>query len=450
MTYKQALEYLDSFIDYEKVPSYPYKASFDLARTEKLLGKMGSPQKQLRVLHVAGTKGKGSVCAYLFSILTAAGLKAGLYTSPHLISFRERIQVAENRKRRLITEDEISRLVEEIKPAIEAFSGEEGNGRPSFFEIYTGIAFTFFAWQQVDFAVVEVGLGGRLDATNVVKPVVSGITSISFEHTDKLGTTLEAIAGEKAGVIKRAVPVVSSPQEQEAGDVIRWVCAEKKTDLYEVGKDILFEESAAGLSGQRFSVRGIAGEHPDLSTPLLGRHQLENAAAAVGMIELLPSSGLTVSAKAIKEGTAKVRWPGRLDIIRENPRMVADGAQNRASAACLANAIKKHFSYGKIILVFGCSRDKDVEGMAAELFPLAEEVILTRADHPRALEPSIIKKRLSGFQVNLFLTEKVKDALDLAGEGAQPDDLILITGSLYLVGEAMKLLGRQPYAQDWY
>ncbi len=450
MTYRQALEYLESFIDYEKLASYRYKEDFNLAQTESLLAALGSPQKRLKVLHVAGSKGKGSVCADLFSILAAAGCRAGLYTSPHLISFRERIQLAENGRRRMITEREIVELVEKTRPAIDAFAGEPGARKPSFFEVYTALAFIFFSRQEVDFTVAEVGLGGRLDATNVVLPLVAGITPISLEHTDKLGTTYAQIAGEKAGIIKAGAPVVSAPQAPEAEEVIRRVCREKGSRLFLVGKDIRVEEIAIGPEGQRFRVKGIAGEYPDLFTPLLGAHQQENAALAIGMIELLSGADISIPVPAIRDGIQRARWPGRLEKAAERPLIILDGAQNRASAAALAAAVKRFFPGRKIILVFGCSQDKDVEGMATELLPGAEAAILTCADNPRALAPSEIRKRLAGSGREFPLTRTVGEAVALARERAREEDLILITGSLYLVGEAMKTLKIEPYGKDWY
>ncbi|MCM8765278.1 MAG: Mur ligase family protein, partial [Candidatus Omnitrophica bacterium] len=256
MTYPEAIQYLESFINYERISKYSYKSAFRLERMDNLLSLFDHPERKFNSIHITGTKGKGSTSAMVFSILTEAGFSVGLYTSPHLVDFRERIRIAQDKSWRLISEEEVISLVEEIKPKIESL--EE---KPSFFELYTTLAFLYFAQNKSDFVVAEVGLGGRLDATNVLNPLVCGITSLSFEHTDKLGNTLTAIAKEKCGIIKENSVVVTSPQEEEAKRVIYETCKDKKARLFEVGKNIFFEE--IGYAGEKeiFRLRGIFDEY---------------------------------------------------------------------------------------------------------------------------------------------------------------------------------------------
>ncbi len=288
-------------------------------------------------------------------------------------------------------------------------------------------------------AVLEVGMGGRLDATNVVKPMVSVITPISFDHTDKLGTSLESIAKEKAGIVKEGVPVVSAPQDAEAHSVIKRSC-ENRTKLYEVGEDFVLEIARKDQRGTHFNLFGLLGEYRDLELPLLGHHQATNAATAIGAVELLSNCGVFVSDLEVKAGLRDVIWPGRLQIIEERPWIVLDGAQNRASARAIKGAIEEIFLYDGLILVLGVSADKDIRGIAEELCPISREVILTRTRSPRAARPESIRDQLNGLCPKITLTQNVKKAIGLARARASKEGLILITGSLYLVGEVLNSL----------
>ncbi|MDP3804208.1 MAG: folylpolyglutamate synthase/dihydrofolate synthase family protein [Candidatus Omnitrophota bacterium] len=428
MTYPEALQYLDSFANYEKKDSYDYKGSFSIDRMKALASTLGNPQDEIKSIHIAGTKGKGSTAAIIYSILKEAGFKVGLYTSPHLVSFRERIRINDS----MISEDDIVNILERIDRALAGFKDDP----PSFFEIYTALCFVYFKEKKVDFAVYETGLGGRLDATNIVHPLVSVITPISYEHTDKLGSTLREIAAEKGGIIKDDSVCVLAPQEPEALRALEKICNEKKTKLIHVGKEINYKEFKADAESEEFSVFGVFGEYPRLLTRLLGSHQVVNSATAIGAIEALRFSGITIPMEAVRKGIESARWPGRLEIVGRKPLVILDGAQNRASALALANAVKKIFKHKNLILVLGVSKDKDVKGILDELLPISDFVVLTKSKViERALEPVKIREFI-GEDKKVLLTSGIEEALSKVKELAKPEDLILITGSLFLVGEA--------------
>ncbi|MBI5124090.1 MAG: bifunctional folylpolyglutamate synthase/dihydrofolate synthase, partial [Candidatus Omnitrophica bacterium] len=372
MTYSEALKYLDSFINYERVRDYNYKESLKLERMRLLAALLGNPQRYIPSVHVAGSKGKGSTAAYIQSIIKAANFKVGLYTSPHLISFRERIKINDT----LINEEDLSRILGDIKKVIEPSMQDD---RPTFFEVYTALAFMYFKEKNVDFVVYETGLGGRLDATNVIEPLVSAITPISYEHTDKLGSTLKEIAGEKCGIIKKDSICVSAPQEKEALDVIESVCGETRSRLILVGRDVTFKDVKSDDEEVVFNVSGALGEYPLLKTSLLGPHQMMNAALAIAAVEAMALRGTVIPMDAVRNGIESACWEGRIEVVKRKPFMILDGAQNRASANALANAIKKIFKYKKLILVFGVSKDKDVKGILEELLPISDSVILTKS-----------------------------------------------------------------------
>jgi len=432
MTYPETIQYLESFVNYEKIPVYPYKESLKLERIKGFLSILGNPEQGLRFLHVAGTKGKGSTSAFLTYILREAGYRVGLYTSPHLSDFRERIRILTPNSQLptpnpdfegMIAPEELADLVQRSKSEIEKYNQGSVYGPLSFFEIYTAMAFIYFKEKKVDFAVLETGLGGRLDATNVVNPLAAVITPISYEHTQKLGNTLREIATEKAGIIKSPnsqlptpnLIVISAPQEEEAIEVIRNKCQETGARLYEMNKNIIQEK-----------VKG-------LEIPLIGEHQLMNAACAISAIEALQLYNIKVSPEVIKKGIAHTRWPGRCEVVAHNPTVILDGAQNVASAGVLKKAIRDNFKYKKLILLLGVSSDKDIKGICSQLQDLADEVILTKADNPRATSPKILAGYFSGRQT--FVTENIQEAKSKAKELAQKEDLILVTGSLFVVGE---------------
>lgn len=452
MTYLQALRYLESFINYEKIPAYPYKESLKLERIRGFLAAIGNPQDSLRCIHIAGSKGKGSVCAFLAYILRAAGYRVGLYTSPHLSDFRERIRILRHRDTEtqrhkgsvdfegMIAKGELARLAERMKPAIEKYNKQSAYGELSFFEAYTALAFVYFKKQKVDLAVLETGLGGRLDATNTVDALVSVITPISYEHTQKLGNTLREIAQEKAGIIKRhasgvmrrALIVVSAPQENEAREVIINKCRKVKARLIEVGRDIVCKKVK-----DKVDIKGMFCQYQGLKIPLLGEHQVINAACAIGAAEALRTNNIIIDAEAIKNGIKTARWPGRCEVISKNPLIVLDGAQNFASTRSLKQTIRDNFKYKRLILVLGVSQDKDIRGVCKELCDLADIAILTKANNPRASDSKMLARYFSGRDIQV--TDAVRKALVEAKRRAKRKDLILVTGSLFVVGEARKL-----------
>ena len=434
MNYSQALRYLGTFINYEKIPAYPYKESLTLKRIRGFLDKIQNPQAGLNCIHVAGTKGKGSTCAFLTYILREAGFKVGLYTSPHLSDFRERIRIlnaqrptpnAQRDFEGMISKSDLLDLANRLKPEIDKYNKTSAYGPLTFFEVYTAIAFKYFQEQQVDFCVLETGLGGRLDATNVVKPLASVITPISYEHTQKLGKTLKQIAGEKSGIIKPQAITISSPQRKEALRVIEQKCNEAGSRLYQVGKDIVYKKRGQGLD-----LKTTRNNYKGLQVNLIGEHQLVNASVAVGVIDAL---GLVKSKAVIKRGLINTKWPARCEVIGLKPLVVLDGAQNAASAKALKEAVRNNFKYNKLILVLGIFCDKDIKGVIAQLSGLADTVILTRANNLRAAQPS----RLARYFKNkpTFMTKSVKQAREKAKTIAKKDDLILVTGSLYVAGE---------------
>jgi dihydrofolate synthase/folylpolyglutamate synthase len=434
MNYQAVLEYILSFTDYEKSPAVLYAApSFDLRRMEELLERLGNSHLGARAVQVAGTKGKGSTAAMVASALSAAGYRTGFYTSPHLHTFRERISI----NGRDITKNKLASLVERLKPEIEAVNRRHAYGELTTFEILTAMAFIYFSDAKVDFQVLEVGLGGRLDATNVVEAEVAVITPISFDHTEVLGDTLAKIAGEKAGIIKPRSVVVTSPQQREAEEVIKEVCKQKGARLIAVGRDITWQKLAADISGQSLRVKGQIDSY-ELTIPLLGDHQLENAATAVAALEALASRGVSIATESIVRGLAKVRWPGRLEILRHKPLFLVDGAHNADSAKRLKEAIKQYFDFQRLILIIGASSDKDIAGIVGELAPLSSVAIATRSRHPRALVPSLLQKELIKQGAATEITESVAAAISRALALAGPRDLVCATGSLFVAAEAIE------------
>jgi len=451
MTYPEVLNYLDSFADYEKNTQYSYKKDLKLARIQGFLSLLKDPQDFLRVIHVAGTKGKGSVCAFVAYILRESGFTVGLFTSPHLNDFRERIRilrptVIKNRSKAagfegMISKRELTYLVKEVKPLISKYNYNSKYGRLTFFEIYTALAFLYFKRRQVNFVVLETGMGGRLDSTNTACSLVCGISPISLDHMQKLGRSLSRIAIEKAGIIKRNKQIViSACQKKEVSRIINDRCKKFCSTFYEVGKEIKYFKSRQG-----FNVQGLFKKYKNLRLRLLGEHQVANAALAVGLVEAASLYGFNISEPAIRAGLYNTIWPGRCEIINRRPLVVLDGAQNLASALALKKAISDNFiclpnrqrsvfsgRYKKIILVLGISADKDISGICKVFNSLADEIILTQANTKRAASAEKLAKY---FRRKLYLTQSVKEAKILANRLAKKEDLILVTGSLFVVGE---------------
>jgi dihydrofolate synthase/folylpolyglutamate synthase len=424
--YQATLDYLYTYVDYSLVRNFQNApGKFDLTRMAVLAAALGDPQKQFPIIHVAGTKGKGSVSAFCAHALQAAGYRTGLYTSPHLQDFSERIQV----NGQPVLPDEVVALVEECKPVVASIPDV------TWFEYTTMLAFLHFARQKVDAAVIEVGLGGRLDATNIVTPEVSVITSLSYDHMAVLGDTLGQIAAEKAGIIKPGHPVVLSPQLDEARAVIISIAAQRNAPLTQVGQDYEFEVISQSLDGQTFKIwpksRPLGATR--LSIPLLGLHQVENAATAYVALRVLENSRLAVSKKAIRKGFASTVWPGRFEILRRQPPVVLDCAHNRDSAHRLRQALDDYFPNWPIVLVFGASEDKNVAGMFAELLPRVRQVIATKSIHPRAMSPEQLVALAQPFGVPVSGESTVEDALAAALRAAGDEALVLVTGSIFVV-----------------
>ena len=434
MNYRQSEEHLNSFTNYEQIPGISYaQPGYSLGHVEELLNRMGNPQLAARTIHIAGTKGKGSVAAMIAQVLSSSGYKTGRYTSPHLHDLRERITINGS----MISEADFAAAMAEVKPFIESMRQDCSFRQFTYFEVLTALAFAYFKKKQVDFQVLEVGLGGRLDATNVVaKPAVSIITSVSLDHTQILGNTLEQIAREKAGIVKSGCWVVLSPQPEEAASAIRDVCREKKAKVVQVGKDVTWHKTVGDLHQQSLAIKGRTGEY-QVSIPLLGDFQLENAATAIGALEVLASEGSAISAANIAQGLAKVKWPGRFQILQEHPIVVIDGAHNVASMKRLVNNVKAYFPRKQILLVFGTSCDKDIPGITNELVTLSPQVIVTQASHSRAAPLSTLTAAFAKHGIEPEAKGIVPEAISRAMSLADKTDVICVTGSLFVVAEAL-------------
>jgi dihydrofolate synthase/folylpolyglutamate synthase len=426
-TYRDTLNYIYSFTDYEKKGFAVYAPEFyNLDRVHRLLALLGDPHHAFQVVHLAGTKGKGSTAAMIESVLRVAGYRTGLYTSPHLHTFRERIQVNGD----LIPEAEVVRLIEEMRPLVAQVEDI------TTFEVMTALAFAWFAEQGVQWAVVEVGLGGRLDATNVLIPKVAVITSISLDHMAILGDTLSQIAQEKAGIVKPGVPVVSAPQTGEALAVIEATCQRQKAPLTLVGRDWTWKAGQADLEGQAFTLYHDDQVLTGLWMPLLGEHQLVNATVAVAAVALLQEGGVAVPLAAIRDGLQSVRWPARLEILERAPFVVVDSAHNGDSAQKLMAALKAHFRFRRLIVILGASLDHATPELMAALLCGADRAIATCSRHPRAAAPGQLQARAESLGFHLEASETVARALELALTEADPADLICCTGSVFVAAEA--------------
>jgi dihydrofolate synthase / folylpolyglutamate synthase len=431
--YNKALDYLYSFVDYSlKHSSELAKADFNLDRMFALMKSLGDPQAKYPIIHVAGTKGKGSVSALCASALKEAGYQVGLYTSPHLEDYVERIQV----NGESISHEQLVELVEEIKPYVAKIE------KLTTFEITTALAFMAFAKYGVDAAVFEVGLGGRLDATNIVTPQVSVITSLSYDHMAVLGNTLALIAGEKAGIIKHGVPVVSSPQKDEALEVLERVAKLQNAELTLVGRDVKFMLIGSSLDGQKLTIDDrrrmmVKSLSPmvELAIPLLGNHQIENAATAYTALKV---SRIRVTDEQIQKGFSQVQWRARFEVARREPPVIFDSAHNQDSFAKLSETLQTYFPDRMVCLIFGASEDKNIPGMFAELKPKIRKVIITRADHPRALEVEQIQKLAEQAGVESEAVTPVKSALARALELSSKDgSIVLSAGSMFVTAEVM-------------
>jgi dihydrofolate synthase/folylpolyglutamate synthase len=439
MTHDQAIEYWFGLVNFEKTP--PARDELRLDRIRALMAELGNPQDRIPIVHVAGSKGKGSTSAMLAEVLQKAGHRTGLFTSPHLCDVEERIQI----DRIPVTREELTALVASVRAAAERVEGPP----PTFFEVATAMAFLHFAQRQVDIAVVEVGLGGRFDATNICNPLVSVITSISIDHTEQLGSRIAGIAMEKAGIVKPNRPVVSGTTNPEARQVIESICAARSAPLFQVDREFRYSylpgriDSNQPVMQRKPRVRIVTNhrEWPEMELGLLGEHQASNAAVAVATIERLQDSGWRISESALVEGISAVHWPARLETLSARPHVVLDCAHNVASVEALITTLRVSFPATRRILVFAASSDKDLHGMLDALAPHFELAVMTASSNRRSTSPdqlAAIWTRVGGREVLVRATPA--SALNAARAAARPNDLICITGSLFLAGAVRPLL----------
>ena len=416
MTYSSAVAYL------YRLQKHGIKLG--LATMTALMVRLRMPQTRYRTLHIAGTNGKGSTAAMAAAVLQAAGCRVGLYTSPHLVEFRERIRV----NGEMIAESQVAQLTEQLQTLCQP------DLSPTFFEYTTAMAFQHFADSGVDVAVLEVGLGGRFDATNVVTPMACAVTTISLDHQEYLGTTLSSIAFEKAGIIKPGVPVVLGRLEDDAWRAIEQVAKGRQAPVFRLNEDFRTE----GETPQQFSYCGLGMHYDGLACALEGRHQLDNAACALALLGAAAPQGIAVTAEAVREGLRVVDWAGRLDVVDRRPTILLDGAHNPAAATALADYLTRsdrtHPSR-PVVLVLGMMRDKDHRGFVEPLRGLVDEVVLTQADLPRSASAQELRASLEGLLPHPHVVPSLSDAMALARQLATPDGLVCVAGSLMLVGE---------------
>ena len=445
--YQATLDFLYSFVDYSLTRQLRYSPEkFNLDRMRRLMTSLKNPHQDYPIVHVAGTKGKGSTAAMIESILRQAGYHTGFYSSPHLQDFTERIQIDGVP----VSHELLVRLVDQIRPQIAAVP------EITTFELTTALGFLAFSEAKVDIAIVEVGLGGRLDATNVVDPLVSVITSLSFDHMNVLGNSIQEIAAEKGGIIKPGKPVVLAPQWKEAREVIERIASERGAPLTIIGQDFFYAERAHSLSGQTFilwskeeqelinefiSTAGRTDWVPEHYTiPLLGFHQIENAATAYAAIKKLQQSGIHIPKEAISRGFENVKWPARFEIINTEPLIILDSAHNQDSALRLRLAMDDYLNGKPIILLFGSSEDKDVRGMFSHLLPRVKIIVATKSEHPRAMSPNILVELANQFGKPAIMTQTIEEGLSEARRLAGSDSVIIVAGSVFVAAAARAII----------
>jgi dihydrofolate synthase / folylpolyglutamate synthase len=425
MSYEEAVQYLYGL--------QKYGIKFGLSKTSNLLKAFGNPHRGRAYVHIGGTNGKGSVAAMVESILMHSGLKVGFYSSPHLVRFTERFKV----NGREISPERTAQLVVELQGCVDP------REPPTFFEFTTAMGLIHFAREKVDISIMEVGMGGRLDATNVIRPKVSVITNISLDHQAFLGRRLTDIASEKAGIIKRGVDVLTAATQPAVLQLFKKVCEERGAPLWRLGRDIRIR-----CEDRRFHYYGLDRDLRDLETALPGKHQCRNAALALGVIEVLRRKGFKVSEEDMREGLKTPHWPGRLQTVSLNPLVVLDGAHNPAAVRSTIKSVTRDMKYGRMILVLGVMADKDISGIIRAIVPAADYVICTRPAYPRAAPPEILMEAARPIWKGGEASPRLQDALKRAKDMARPDDLILVTGSLFTVGEAMACLDPGTFHPD--
>ena len=428
MRYEEAMKYITEVGN--------FGSNYGLERTHKLLEYLGNPEKDLKLIHIAGTNGKGSTTSMITEILIGAGYKVGMYTSPFIEEFEERIQI----NRRNIPKETLANLIDEVKVAVDRVI-EEGYNHPTEFEIITVLMLLYFKKEKIDFGVIEVGLGGRLDSTNVIIPILQVITSISFDHTNLLGNTLEEIAGEKAGIIKKNIPTVIYPQEEEALKVIKNKCAAMESDLYTADKDnmkfvkVVNEDKPYQLLKYK--------EEFNIFLPLLGEHQILNLSVAMKVIEVLNNRKIVnITTESIIKSIKNVTWKGRLEVLSNNPYVVIDGAHNIQGIKTLSRNIKKYFKYENLHLILGILADKDVEEMIKIITPIAKQVYAVTPNSIRAELADDLKNEIVKYNANCRAFDEYEEAYLEALKNAKENDIILASGSLYMIGDMRKIINK--------
>jgi dihydrofolate synthase/folylpolyglutamate synthase len=425
-------------LSYEDAVAYlfglqKYGIKFGLSKTSNLLKAFGNPHLHQKYIHIAGTNGKGSVAAMLESIWMNSGLKVALYSSPHLVRFTERFRI--NGKE--IPPGQVADLVKDLKRVIDQTQP------PTFFEVTTAMALIYFAREKPDISIMEVGMGGRLDATNVIRPMASVITNISLDHQSFLGPRLTDIAGEKAGIIKPGIDLVTAATQPQVIKVFSDTCKRRKAPFWRVGREIRYRRNGAQLN-----YYGMGRIERDLDLGLVGKHQLRNAALALAVIELIERRGFTVSSDHIREGLNKTRWPGRMQVVSKKPRIILDGAHNPDAMRNLVNSMRDAFQWKHLILVLGIMGDKDIPKIIKRIVPIADYVIYTRPEYYRAAEPQVLMKEAAPLRKKGEIIPTIPEALRKAKGRSEPGDVILVTGSLFTVGEAMACLEPEAVQPD--
>ncbi len=428
MNYEEALDYIHG--------TYKFGSKLGLENIKYLLGLLGDPHKKLKIIHVAGTNGKGSTSSYIHSILKEAGYRIGLYTSPYLEEFTERMRINGVN----ISKARLAEITAIVKEKIEIMV-KEGKNHPTEFEVVTAMAFYYYAEENIDFLVLEVGLGGRLDATNVVEnPLLSVITPIGLDHVEYLGDTLEKIAFEKGGIIKENSFVLSYPQESEVMEVFETLCKERNSKLFATSFDDLVIHKST-VEEQVFSVNILGSEYSNIKVQLVGTHQIYNACTALGVVQILRKyRNVHISDEAVLKGLYNAKWPGRFEVLQKSPLIIIDGAHNLHGAVALKKSIENLLNEYKITFVVGMLQDKDVEGVLQDLMPLMNKVIATTPNNPRAMKAIDLAEKLKGFGKETYASDNIKEAVDLAIDITNKDEAVIFAGSLYMIGEVRTVL----------
>lgn len=427
VNFQEAIDYLTALTK--------FGINLGLQRIERLLDMVGNPHQKLKTIHIGGTNGKGSTGAMVSSILTAQGYKTGLYTSPHIHSYTERIKI-DNQD---ISERDMAELIARLKPFFN-YMVAEGYEHPTEFEVLTALGLLYFFEQGVELAVLEVGLGGAIDSTNIVHPLVAVITNVGMDHMEYLGHTIVEIARIKAGIIKPGVPVITAEEKKDVLDIIEETCRTQAAELFRLGRDAVTETVASSVEGQRFNYYGIYRDYRDLYVPLLGPHQVTNAGTALLTLEVLSRAGVEVTEPAVRAGLARTRWPARLEVLGLNPALVLDVAHNVDGAQALACSIKQLFPGQKIILIIAMLADKEREKVMSILGPLARKVVVTKPLSPRAGAWEFLAGEAKKYVSDVVVCEDISEAIEEGLRSVDITEVVLITGSFYMVSYARELL----------